>query len=147
MTEPDNSPDLEAIRKSSAAHLALYLETDGEQGGTRHGADVLILTTTGRRSGEARSTPLIYGRDGDRLVIVGSLGGAPRHPYWYLNLLAEPNALVQVMADRFPVRARVAEGEERSRLWPLVTRVYPPYAEYQTRTEREIPLVVLERVQ
>jgi deazaflavin-dependent oxidoreductase (nitroreductase family) len=105
----------------------------------------LLLTTTGRRSGQARTTPLIYGRDGDRYVVVASRGGAPQHPAWYENLAAHPEVTVQVMADRFKARARTASAAERPALWKTMAAIWPPYDEYQAKTSRTIPVVVLER--
>jgi deazaflavin-dependent oxidoreductase (nitroreductase family) len=106
----------------------------------------LLLTTTGRRSGQSRTTPLIYGRDGERYVVVASRGGAPTHPAWYDNLVAQPAVQVQVMADRFTARARTATPAERPALWKTMAAIWPPYDDYQARTTREIPVVVLERV-
>lgn len=135
---------LTKIRAGSARHLARYVESDGEDGYIYKGAPILILTATGRRSGEPRSTPLIFGRDGDRFIVIASLGGSDDHPGWYRNLNANPDAHVQVKGESFAVHARTAEGEERARLWELMVHGYPPYAEYQARTERRIPVVVLE---
>jgi deazaflavin-dependent oxidoreductase (nitroreductase family) len=128
-------------------HVRRYLETDGEVGYRwRNGAPILILATTGRKSGEERLRPLIFGEDDGRYVVVASRGGAPVHPDWYLNLRANPDVRVQVKADRFPARARTAEGEERERLWRRMVEIWPAYDEYWRRTEREIPVVVLERL-
>jgi len=128
-----------------AEHVRRYLETDGEVGYRwRNDAPILILTTTGRKSGEPRLRPLIFGADDDRYVIVASQGGKPTHPDWYLNLSADPDVQVQVKGDRFPARARTAEGDERERLWRQMTQIWPAYDDYQQRTEREIPVVVLE---
>jgi deazaflavin-dependent oxidoreductase (nitroreductase family) len=135
-------PDLSLV---GPEHVRRYRETDGEVGHDWNGASCLILTTRGRRSGEPRPQALIYGRDGDRYVVVASKGGAPTHPAWYANLVAEPRVEVQVRADRFQAIARSAEGAERERLWKLMTRVWPNYDQYATRTERRIPVVVLER--
>lgn len=126
-------------------HVRRYRETGGEVGHIWRGAPTLLLTTTGRRSGERRTTPLIYGRDGDRYVVVASKGGAPRHPAWYLNLSAEPEVEVQVLDERFRARASTAGPQERERLWRLMAGIWPAYDEYTQRTEREIPVVVLER--
>jgi deazaflavin-dependent oxidoreductase (nitroreductase family) len=106
----------------------------------------LLLTTTGRKSGEKFIFPLFYGRDGDRYVIVASKGGAPEHPGWYRNLLAHPEVEIQVGTARIKARARTAEGEERARLWRKALEFWPPYADYQRKTEREIPVVVLDPV-
>jgi deazaflavin-dependent oxidoreductase (nitroreductase family) len=129
-----------------AEHVRRYLETDGEVGYRwRNGAPILILTTTGRRSGEERVKPLIFGEDDGRYVVVASKGGAKHHPDWYLNLQADPDVHVQVKADRFAARARTAEGEERARLWERMAEIWPAYDDYRQRTDREIPVVVLER--
>jgi deazaflavin-dependent oxidoreductase (nitroreductase family) len=129
-----------------AEHVRRYLETDGEVGYRwRNGAPILILTTAGRKSGEERVRPLIFGEDDGRYVVVASQGGAPSHPDWYLNLSADPNVHVQIKGDRFAARARTAEGEERERLWRTMAEIWPPYDEYQGRTDRTIPVVVLER--
>ncbi|MFC8614905.1 nitroreductase family deazaflavin-dependent oxidoreductase [Micromonospora purpureochromogenes] len=130
-----------------ADHIRRYVETGGEQGHEwRPGVFTLLLTTRGRRSGKLRRTALIYGRDGDDYLVVASQGGAPQHPAWYLNLLAEPEAEVQVGAETFAVRARTAGPEEKPRMWRTMTDIWPAYDGYQTRTDREIPVVVLERV-
>ena len=128
-------------------HVRRYIETDGEEGYIwREGAPILLLTVTGRKSSKEYTTPLIFGEDGGNYVIVGSQGGRPQHPDWYLNLEAHPEVGVQVKADKFRARARTAKGEERERLWRQMNGIWPHYDEYQTRTEREIPVVVLERV-
>jgi len=127
-------------------HVRSYLETNGEIGYRwKEDSPIAILFTTGRTSGEQRANPLIFGRDGDDVVLVASKGGAPKDPGWYRNLRANPEAEIQVMGDRWHVRARVAEGEERERLWERMNELWPHYDEYATRTEREIPVVVLER--
>ena len=125
-------------------HVRRYVDTDGSDGHEwRPGVYTLLLTTRGRRSGTARRTPLIYGQDGDRYVVVASKGGSDEHPAWYRNLLADPEVRVQVGADRFPARARVATPEERTRLWPTMARIWPGYDAYQAKTTREIPVVIL----
>ena len=124
-------------------HVRVYRETGGERGYAWRGTTILLLTTRGRRSGEQRTTPLIHRTDGERYVIVASKGGAPEHPSWFENLQAEPNAEIEVKAERIPVVASVAEGEERARLWSLMNEVWPSYDDYQTKTDREIPVVVL----
>jgi deazaflavin-dependent oxidoreductase (nitroreductase family) len=105
---------------------------------------MLLLDHVGARSGQRRTNPLAYIEDGKDLVIVASKGGAPRHPAWFHNVRAHPDTTVQVGARRVAVRARVATADERSRLWPIVVAAYGGYADYQQRTEREIPLVILE---
>ena len=127
-------------------HVRRYRETGGEVGHKwKRGSKILLLTTKGRKSGESRTTPLIYEQDGDNYVVVASKGGAPEDPDWYRNLEDEPNVELQVLDEVFPARARTAEGEERGRLWRLVNRQWPDYDSYQTKTDREIPVVVLER--
>lgn len=126
-------------------HVRRYRDTDGREGHEWRGAHTLLLTTTGRRSRAQRTTPLIYGRDGKAYVVVASKGGAPEHPAWYLNLDAHPEVDVQVEADRFPARARTAAADERSRLWAVMVREWSAYATYATKTDREIPVVILER--
>jgi proline iminopeptidase len=127
-------------------HVRLYRETGGETGHEwREGSTILLLTTTGRRTGNETTTPLIYDLDGDAPVIVASKGGAPDDPGWFKNLAKNPEVGVQIKGDRFRAHARVAEGEERSRLWKLMNGMWPHYDEYATKTEREIPVVVLER--
>jgi proline iminopeptidase len=127
-------------------HVRRYRETDGEVGHIwKEGATVLLLTTKGRRSGQPRTTPLIYAEDGERYVVVASKGGAPEHPGWYENLSKEPTVELQVEDQVFPARARVAEGDERDRLWRKANEVWSHYDEYQEKTDREIPVVVLER--
>jgi deazaflavin-dependent oxidoreductase (nitroreductase family) len=126
-------------------HVRVYRETAGERGYHWRGATILLLSTEGRSSGQERTTPLIERTDGDRWVVVASKGGAPANPGWYENLRANPDATIQVRGDEIPVRASTAEGQERARLWSLMTEVWPAYDEYQTRTEREIPVVVFTR--
>ena len=126
-------------------HVRRYLETDGEVGHDWNGVSTLVLTTTGRTTGQPRRSAMIYRQDGDNYVVIASQGGAPAHPNWYLNLSAAPDVVVQVRGDRFAARARTAEGEERARLWSLMTSIWPRFDAYQARTDREIPVVVLER--
>jgi deazaflavin-dependent oxidoreductase (nitroreductase family) len=127
-------------------HVRVYRETGGERGyHWRNGTTILLLTTKGRSSGQGRTTPLIHRVDGDRWVVVGSKGGAPDHPGWFKNLQADPEATIQVKAERIPVRASVAEGEERDRLWTAMTDVWPDYDSYQQKTDRQIPVVVFSR--
>ena len=127
-------------------HVRRYRETGGEVGHEwREGSTILLLTTTGRKSGEPRTTPLIYAADEDRYVIVASKGGAPDNPGWYENLAKTPEVELQVLDEVFPARARTAEGEERERLWRKANVVWSHYDEYAEKTDREIPVVVLER--
>lgn len=127
-------------------HVRRYRETDGEVGYIWNGAPTLLLTTTGRRTGEPTTTPLIFGRAGEAFVVVASKGGAPEHPGWYRNLVKQPEVELQVRGDRFRGVARTAAGEERTRLWRQLAEIWPPYDEYATRTDREIPVVVVERI-
>ncbi|MGK5557957.1 nitroreductase family deazaflavin-dependent oxidoreductase [Actinomadura kijaniata] len=127
-----------------AEHIRAYVESDGAEGHLYQGWPTLLLTTRGRRSGRLRRTALIYGRDGDRYLLVASNAAAPAHPAWYLNLTAHPEVTVQVGAERFPARARVATPGEKPALWRTMTAIFPLYDEYQAGTDREIPLVVLE---
>jgi deazaflavin-dependent oxidoreductase (nitroreductase family) len=126
-------------------HVEHYRATKGAEGHHWRGTQILLLTTTGRTSGKPRTTPLIYQPDGERFVIVASKGGAPEHPGWYRNLTRHPEVEVQVGPDVFQATARTATGEERERLWKLMNETWPAYDEYQARTEREIPVVVIER--
>jgi deazaflavin-dependent oxidoreductase (nitroreductase family) len=128
-----------------ASHVRRYIETDGKDGHIWRGAPTLILTTLGRRSGKPRRLALIYGQDGDRYVVVASKGGARQHPEWYLNLRANPEVQVQVLGDRFQATARTATPEERAVLWPRMATIWPAYEAYQAKTERVIPLIILER--
>jgi deazaflavin-dependent oxidoreductase (nitroreductase family) len=129
-----------------AEHVRVYRETNGEHGYDWRGTTILLLTTRGRTTGQQRTMPLIHRTDGDgRWVVVASKGGAPENPSWFENLRAEPDAEIQVRGEVIPVRADVAEGDERARLWSQMTEVWPAYDEYQTRTDREIPVVVLGR--
>ena len=129
-------------------HIRRYRETDGEVGHIwRRGAKILLLTTKGRKTGEPRIVPLIYEESGDRYVIIASKGGAQEHPGWYRNLAKEPEVELQVKGEVFPARAHTASGDEREQLWKLAAQQWPAYDEYQTKTAREIPVVVLERTE
>jgi len=136
------APDLNLV---GAEHIKRYLETDGEVGYRWNGVPTLLLTTTGRRTGQPRTSALIYGRDGDDYLVIASKGGAPHHPQWYQNLTARPAAEIQVRAEKLAVTARTASAGERPRLWTIMAGVWPNYDTYQTRTERQIPVVVLSR--
>ena len=126
-------------------HVRVYRETNGERGYIWNGAPILLLTTTGRQSGEARTIPIIFSRYGDSYVIMGSRGGSPTHPAWYLNILANPQVELQVKADKFAAVARTAESPEREAIWKEALKVWPRYEDYQSRTTRQIPVVVIER--
>jgi deazaflavin-dependent oxidoreductase (nitroreductase family) len=151
MAEPGKSPGLPAWIQN---HLSRYLATNGEDGylwdssvgGGKGMVPTLLLSTLGRKSGTVLTLPLIFGQSGADYVVVASKGGAPAHPAWYLNLEADPDVEVQVKADKFKARARTATGPERAALWAKMVDIYPPYADYQKKTDRQIPLVVLQRV-
>jgi len=151
MAEPNKSRELPAWIKD---HLTRYLATDGVDGylwdaslgGGKGLVPTLLLTTTGRKSGSVLTLPLIFGRSGPDYVVVASKGGAPTHPAWYLNLQANPEVKVQVKAERFTARAHTAEGPERTALWRKMVEIYAPYEQYQTKTDRQIPVVVLKPV-
>ena len=151
MAEPSKSPELPDWIKD---HIARYVATDGADGylwdasigGGKGMVATLLLTTTGRKSGRVLTLPLIFGRSGADYVVVASKGGAPTHPAWYLNLQANPEVKVQVKAEKFTALAHTADGEERARLWPKMVEIYGPYAQYQTKTDRQIPVVVLKPV-
>jgi deazaflavin-dependent oxidoreductase (nitroreductase family) len=125
-------------------HTWLYRVSDGNIGGRfAGGAPVLLLTTTGRRSGKPRTSPLLYVRDGEKLVVVASKGGAPTHPAWYLNLNANPEVEVQLGNERKKMRAETCTAEQKARYWQRLRAVYPGYQGYQDRTKRDIPVVIL----
>ena len=127
-------------------HVDRYRATDGEEGHDWNGTQALLLTTTGRKSGEQRTTPLIYGQSGDDYLIVASKGGADAPPAWYLNIQENPDDVeIQVKGDRFKVQARDATPDEKPEMWKTMTAEWPDYDEYQEKTDREIPVVVLER--
>jgi len=124
-------------------HCRLYRVSNGRFGGKVRGAPVLLLTTTGRKTGQPRTWPVAYLADGADLIIIASAGGQPRHPAWYLNLRATPQVTVQVGARTQPMVARVTAGDERAQLWARVVRAYPAFAGYERKTTRQIPVVVL----
>ncbi len=149
MAEPNPSPDLPGWIKN---HIERYLASNGEDGywwdasigGGQGMVPTLLLTTVGRKSGRLLTLPLIFGRSGTDYVVVASKGGAPAHPAWYLNLDANPEVQVQVKAEKFTAHAHTADAAERAALWPKMVEIYGPYAQYQTKTERKIPVVVLK---
>jgi deazaflavin-dependent oxidoreductase (nitroreductase family) len=138
-TEPDD-------QLFGAEHVAAYRETGGDRGHDWKGTTTLLLTTTGRKSGRERTTPLIYQPYRDAYLIVASKGGAPEPPEWYLNLEQEPEVGVQIRDDVFRARARTATPEEKPDMWSTMTATWPAYDDYQRKTDREIPIVVLERI-
>ncbi|QKG26960.1 nitroreductase family deazaflavin-dependent oxidoreductase [Actinomadura verrucosospora] len=147
-----DSPIVPKILKVMArANIALYRATGGRVGGTwrigagfRKGVPICLLTTKGRKTGKPRTQPLLYMPDGDRVVIVASQGGLPKHPLWYLNLCADARVTVQVRRDVRRMRARTASSEERAALWPRLLDVYADFDKYQSWTDREIPVVICE---
>jgi deazaflavin-dependent oxidoreductase (nitroreductase family) len=151
MAESKNTRELPEWIKN---HLTRYIATDGADGylwdaapgGGKGLVPTLLLTTTGRKSGNALTLPLIFGRSGPSYVVVASKGGAPTHPFWYLNLQANPEVRVQVKAEKFTARAHTADAAERALLWPKMVEIYAPYDQYQTKTDRQIPVVVLTPV-
>jgi deazaflavin-dependent oxidoreductase (nitroreductase family) len=151
MAEPSGSKELPDWIKN---HLERYIASDGEDGylwdaalgGGKGMIPTLLLTTVGRKSGRELTLPLIFGTSGPDYVVVASKGGAPAHPAWYLNLEANPTVKVQVKADKFTARAHTANEQERAALWPRMVEIYGPYADYQKKTDRQIPVVVLKRV-
>lgn len=129
-----------------ADHIRRYVESDGKAGHRWSGVNTLLITTRGRKTGLLRRTALIYGRDDDNYVVVASAGGRDEHPHWYQNLVANPEVHVRVKAHKLVARARAAEGAERARLWELMVAIWPDYENYQQRTSRRIPVVILEPV-
>ena len=132
-----------AIKALSQAHLVVHRATRGRVLGSVAGMPVLLLTTTGRRSGKARTTPLTFFRDGTDLVVIASNGGADRPPGWSLNLQQTGRAVVRIGTDKLVVTTRPASEQERERLWAVVTAMYAGYARYQERTSRQLPIVLL----
>lgn len=133
-----------AVKRWSALHRVVYKVSGGRVGRRLVDNDMLLLTTTGRASGRSHTVPLLYLRDADSLMVIASYGGRPHNPDWYLNLVANPSVRVQVGPIRREMSARTATAEERSSFWPRVVAAYGDYAVYQGRTEREIPVVILE---
>ena len=144
---PYNAPIATAQKWATKLHTSLFRATDGKVGGRMLGSPVLLLVATGRKSGRRRTTPLLYLQDGGRYVIVASNGGAAKHPVWWLNLRANPDATVEVGGRRTRVRATEARGAEKARLWKELIRMYPSYENYLERTDREIPVVLLDPIQ
>jgi deazaflavin-dependent oxidoreductase (nitroreductase family) len=142
MSEPGyTAPDISLVGEE---HVRRYQETAGRVGHEWNGVRTLVLTTTGRRSGLLRHSAMIYGRDGSAYVVIASQAGLPAHPNWYHNLTSDPRVEIQVGAERMAATARTATGAERERLWRLMTGIWPNFDVYQSRTERVIPVVVLE---
>ncbi|GAA1011194.1 nitroreductase [Acrocarpospora pleiomorpha] len=129
-----------------AQHIERYLATDGQEGHDWQGTTAALLTTKGRRTGKQHTTPLIYQQYGDTYLVVASKGGAPQPPEWFLNLEANPEVEFQVWGERFKARARTATAAEKPDMWRVMAAAWPAYDDYQKKTSREIPVVVLERV-
>lgn len=138
-----NMPDM---RDFNAALVAEFRANDGKLSGRMANSHILLLSTTGAKSGQRRTTPLGYGKDGDSYVVVAANAGAPAHPDWYYNLLANPDVTVEVPGERFAAHASVAEGAERERLVANATTIVPWFAAQQEKTSRQIPFVILRRV-
>jgi deazaflavin-dependent oxidoreductase (nitroreductase family) len=143
--KPDKEKPIDSPTGWVKEHIDRYVATGGESGHIWKGATTLLLTARGRKSGKPHRTALIYGRDGGNYIIVASKGGAQKHPEWYRNLVANPTVEVQVLDDRFEAMARTANDEERPRLWELMAQIWPAYNDYQKKTSRQIPVVILER--
>lgn len=129
-----------------AEHTQRYVATDGQDGQEWHGAQTLLLTTKGRKSGKLRRTPLIYGKSGSSYVVVASAGGDEKHPAWYLNLAENPEVALQVGAEDLVAIARTADDAEKPELWQMMCQIWPAYEEYQAKTDRPLPVVVLDPV-
>jgi deazaflavin-dependent oxidoreductase (nitroreductase family) len=140
-----NDEPLDSARDWVAEHTRRYVESEGKDGYMWRGVPTLVLTTLGSKTKRLRRNALIFGRDGDAYVVVASYGGAPDHPSWYKNLRAEPKVSIQVGPDVIEAEARTATTEEKKRLWPAMVEIWPDYATYQTRTDRDIPVVLIER--
>lgn len=132
-------------KRLSSLHTLSFKATRGRIGKRLADNDMLLLTTVGSKTGKVHTVPLLYLRDRDDVIIVASWGGRPNHPQWYGNLLVNPSVTIQILAESTYVIARTARSEERSRIWPLATSAYAGYREYQSRTNREIPIVILSR--
>jgi deazaflavin-dependent oxidoreductase (nitroreductase family) len=135
-----------ALKLGTGVHSGVYRATKGKLFGRMGKSPILLLNTVGRKSGKKRTTPLLYVMDGEDFVLIASKGGAPTHPAWYLNLMANPDVTVEVGDREVRVRAEEVGGEEKTRLWQKMVEMYPTYDDYQTKTQREIPLLVLRPV-
>ena len=138
-------PDVSEMNTFNQKVIKEFRENQGKVGGDFSGAPMVLITTKGAKSGQMRTTPLVYSKDGDRVVIIASMGGAPKHPAWFLNLKANPEVTVEVGTEKYQARAVVPQGAERDRLFNAQAALMPNFAEYQTKTTRVIPAVVLER--
>jgi deazaflavin-dependent oxidoreductase (nitroreductase family) len=147
-TERDLSgPARLALKLGSGAHAGVYRATGGKLFGRKGKSPILLLNTVGRKTGRKRTSPLLYFMDGEDFVIIASKGGAATHPAWYLNLRANPEATVEIGDREVQVEAEVADPEDKARLWQKMVEMYPTYDDYQRKTEREIPLLVLRPVE
>jgi deazaflavin-dependent oxidoreductase (nitroreductase family) len=147
-TERDLSgPARFALKLGSGVHAGVYRATGGKLFGRMGESPILLLNTVGRKSGRKRTSPLLYVMDGEDFVIIASKGGASTHPAWYLNLKANPDATVEIGDREVRVRAEEADSEEKARLWQKMVEMYPAYDDYQSKTKREIPLLVLHPVE
>ena len=144
MTQPE-SPEAPKLTWQQQ-HRKTYEESNGAKGHIWRGVPTLLLTTVGRHSGQLYTTPLIYGRDGDKYLVVASNGGNAKHPTWYLNLADQPIVRVQVESDKFIGRAITATPEQKPALWETMCAIWPDYNSYQKKTKRDIPVIVIERV-
>ncbi len=143
-TKMSTSIGATGLRWTGKLNIPLYRLSGGRIGGSLAGSPVLLLTTTGRKSGQQRTAPVVYLADGERQVVIGSNAGHSKTPAWSLNLKANPEAEVEIGRKRRPVRARVAEGEERAELWRRINQQYSGFDDYEARTDREIAVFVLE---
>lgn len=144
MTSQDEITDSPV--KWVADHVHRYVTSGGEKGHRWSGMNTLLITTRGRKSGKLRRTALIYGQDNDHYIVVASNSGKDKHPLWYLNLIEHPEVQVQVGTEEFVAQARPTTTEERPQAWELMTSIFPMYKNYQNKTSREIPLVIIERI-
>jgi deazaflavin-dependent oxidoreductase (nitroreductase family) len=142
---PADSPFWKLWEGLTRANVFLFRRTGGRLGGRMGKAKILLLHHVGRKSGQERVAPLIYLDDGDRLAVVASKGGVDKHPAWFHNLMANPDTTVELAREKRSVRARKANDQERAELWPRLVEIYKPYEQYQTYTDRQIPVVILER--
>ncbi len=146
MTEPVKLPPKWALKLVTAANVFVYRLTGGRIWNTMAGSQICLVTMTGRKSGRQLTRPLMYTPHGDKVLIVASLGGAPQHPVWYHNIMAQPGIEIQVGASHRKMRARQADAAEKAELWPLVVASYPAFRNYQAATDRDIPLLICEPV-
>lgn len=133
------------VKRASTLHTLVYRATNGRIGRRLVDNDMLLLTTIGKKSGDEHTVPLLYLRQGDRLVVIASYGGRPEHPEWYSNLVSHPHASVQILGDHIEVEAKSMNEDVRSQWWPRIVEAYGDYAVYQSRTDRQIPVVWLDR--